>query len=106
MHSNGVTIKKNNKVCKYDPCLNPSKYGSLHCSQLSTSFPGGVTIPLRFIEFGSSLAVLIEEMCHFRGKALRANLRLALSLFSLRCKTDSVTYRNCSLREGHKMRAL
>lgn len=69
MHSTGVPIKKNNKVCKYDPCLNSGKYGRLHCSQLFTSFPCGAIIHLCPVEFRSSMAcalgneMLIEVMC-------------------------------------------
>lgn len=55
----------------------------------------------------------IEAMCHFQGKALWANLRFSMLLFSL-CRgpaavltgTGRGTYGDRSLREGHTMRLL
>ena len=69
MHCNGVPIKKNNKVCTYDPCLNSWKCGRLHHSQLFTSFPCGEIIHPCPVEFRSNMAcalgneMLIEVMC-------------------------------------------
>ena len=112
MHSNGVPIKKNNKVCKYGPCLCSGKYGRMRCSQLFPSFPCGPIIRPCPVEPRSSMAcalgdeMLMEVMCHFQGKALWANLRFTTFLFSLCHKTGRVTYGDRSLREGHKMKLL
>lgn len=77
MHSTGVVIRKNNKVCKCDPCLNLSKHSRLHCSQLRPSFPRGVTRHPALLSVQAAWLMLWvmrcyrNNVCHFQEKADR-----------------------------------
>lgn len=101
--------KKNHKVCTHGPCVNSSKCGSSHGSQLHISFPPGAILQPCPAEFRSGTAyapgrdILIKGMCVIFTEKLYKVTWDSPCVRCL-CQKRGRVRRDCALREGQHTR--